>query len=53
VSMITKGPSHETISRIHGAIEDYVYGSGDEGLEEALRANSRPVGSTPRAADSV
>lgn len=49
----TKGPSHETISRIHGAIEDYVYWSGDEGVEEALRANSRPVGSTPRAADSV
>ena len=28
----------ETIGRIHGAVEDYVYGSGEEGLEEALRS---------------
>ncbi len=38
VSTITKGPSPETVNRIHGALEDYVYGSGEEGLEEALRA---------------
>ena len=53
VSMITKGPSHETVNRIHGALEDYVYGSGEEGLEEALRANPHPGGSTPHAADSA
>ncbi len=37
VSAFTKPPSDDTIGRIHGAIEDYVYGSGDAGLEEALR----------------
>ena len=53
VSTITRGPSHETINRIHGALEDYVYGSGEEGLEEALKANGHPAGSTPHAADSA
>jgi len=38
VSLFTKAPSEETIGRIHGAVEDYVYGSGEEGLEEALRS---------------
>ena len=37
VSLFTKASSEETIGRIHGAVEDYVYGSGEEGLEEALR----------------
>jgi SSS family solute:Na+ symporter len=38
VSAFTKAPSDETIGRIHGAVEDYVYGSGEAGLEEALRS---------------
>ena len=38
VSSFTKPPSDETIGRIHGAIEDYVYGSGEAGLEEALKS---------------
>ncbi len=32
VSRLTSPPSPETVNRIHGALEDYVYGSGDEGL---------------------
>ena len=32
VSQFTPGPSSETIGRIHGALEDYVYGSGEVGL---------------------
>jgi hypothetical protein len=32
VSRLTAPPTPETVERIHGAIEDYVYGSGDEGL---------------------
>jgi SSS family solute:Na+ symporter len=36
VSAFTRPPSDETIDRIHGAIEDYVYGSGEAGLERAL-----------------
>jgi Na+/proline symporter len=37
VSALTRPPSPETIERIHGAVEDYAYGSGEAGLEEALR----------------
>jgi Na+/proline symporter len=37
VSALTRPPSPETIERIHGAVEDYVYGSGEAGLEEAPR----------------
>jgi hypothetical protein len=36
VSAFTRPPSDETVERIHGAVEDYVYGSGEAGLEEAL-----------------
>ncbi|MEC9299117.1 MAG: sodium:solute symporter family protein [Gemmatimonadota bacterium] len=38
ISLFTKASSEETIGRIHGAVEDYVYGSGEEGLEEVLRS---------------
>lgn len=38
VLVFTKAPSHGTIDRIHGAVEDYVYGSGEAGLEETLRS---------------
>jgi len=53
VSAFTKPSSRETIGRIHGAIEDYVYGAGDAGLEEALRSTPRSLPSTPHAADPV
>ena len=33
VSRLSAPPSAETVSRIHGALEDYVYGAGEEGLE--------------------
>lgn len=32
VSRLSAPPTPETVQRIHGALEDYVYGSGDEGL---------------------
>ena len=32
VSRFTAPPSPETVNRIHGALEDYVYGAGEEGL---------------------
>ncbi len=32
VSRFTQPPSAQTVQRIHGAIEDYVYGKGDEGI---------------------
>ena len=32
VSQFTSGPSLETIERIHGAVEDYTYGSGEASL---------------------
>ena len=38
VSRFTPGPSSETIQRIHGAVEDYVYGSGDAGLRSSEHA---------------
>ncbi len=47
VSAFTQPPSAETIGRIHGAIEDYVYGSGEAGLTRD------PLPSTPHSADSV
>ena len=43
VSAFTRVPSRETIDRIHGAVEDYVYGSGEAGLEEALRSSSTEI----------
>ena len=33
VSRLSAPPSSETVSRIHGALEDYIYGAGEEGLE--------------------
>jgi hypothetical protein len=53
VSAFTRPPSCETVGRIHGAVEDYVYGSGEAGLEEALRATPPPVPSMPHAEDSA
>jgi SSS family solute:Na+ symporter len=53
VSAFTKAPSRETLLRIHGAIEDYVYGSGEAGLEEALRSTLDPIPKVPHAADSA
>jgi SSS family solute:Na+ symporter len=38
VSRFSPAPSPETIQRIHGAVEDYVYGSGDAGLESSVNA---------------
>ncbi len=33
VSRLSPTPSRETVNRIHGALEDYVYGAGEEVLE--------------------
>ena len=33
VSRLSAPPSSATVSRIHGALEDYIYGKGEEGLE--------------------
>jgi SSS family solute:Na+ symporter len=53
VSAFTKAPSRDTLLRIHGAIEDYVYGSGEAGLEEALRSTLDPIPKVPHATDSA
>ena len=52
VSALTPPPSRETVLRIHGALEDYVYGSGEAGLEEALRTTPAPARTTPPPAGS-
>lgn len=41
VSRFTSPPSPATVSRIHGAVERYVYGDGDAGVERAATEAQR------------